>query len=343
MGTGRLSRRARENRKGTLGSVGRPASCSALALLVLLAPLGCAHYPLAPLSEGAQARLGTIGVVAARFPPEVDYRTPARGGAAGAAIGAAKGLGVGLGLGALGAAVCVLSMGFALPACAAPLMTPVLTVGYAVDQATQGVSGEEVAASEGAIRTALATPTLQEALRDQVVRVAATRTPSSFVSLADQGPTQPSETSNYRHLASDGIDGVLELAVQQLALRSLGSPGSGSIWSIRAADLNPELALVATTRLRVLKLTDGTELYSHTMEQRGRGATFTEWGANDAQRLREAVEQLTQELAAEIMRQVFGVSVTPASDPAAPTVPDPGTEPAAQPEASTNVAESPSE
>ncbi len=338
MGTGRLSRRARENGKGTLGSVGYSASSSALALLVFLAPLGCAHQPPAPLSEGAQAQLGTIGVVAARFPPEVDYRTPGRGGAAGAAIGAAKGLG----LGTLGAAVCVLSMDSALPACGAPLLTVILPVGYAVTQATQGVSGEELAASEGAIRTALATPTFQEVLRDQVVRVAATHTPPSFVALADQGPTQPSETSNYRHLASEGIDAVLELAVQQLALRPLGSPGSGSLWSINGADLNPELALVATTRLRVLKLTDGTELYSHTMEQRGRGATFTEWGANDAQRLREALEQLTQELTAEIMRQVFGVSVPPVSDPAAPTAPDPGTEPAAQPESSTSDAESPS-
>ena len=48
-----------------------------LSLLVLAALLGCAHRPPSPLAEATQAQLGTIGVVAARFAPKVDYRTPA--------------------------------------------------------------------------------------------------------------------------------------------------------------------------------------------------------------------------------------------------------------------------
>jgi hypothetical protein len=100
MGTSCPSRRARENRKSTLGSARYPTSSAALALCALLALLGCAHQPPGPLSQEAQAQLRTIGVVAARSVPEVDYPTPGRGGTAGAVIGAAKGLG----LGTLGAA-----------------------------------------------------------------------------------------------------------------------------------------------------------------------------------------------------------------------------------------------
>ena len=338
MATGRPSRRAHENGKSTLGSGRCPTACSALTLLALLAPLGCAHQPPAPLSAEVQAQLGTIGVVAARFAPEVDYQTPGSGGAAGAAIGAAKGLGLGI----LGAAGCFLTMGRVPEACALGLATPYLAVRYAVDQATQGVSVEEVAASEAAIKTALAERTLPEALRDQVLRVAATQPPRSFVSLPDQGPSQPPETSNYRTLVGQGIDAVLELTVQQIALRPHGGSGSGSVWSLSAADLNPWLALIATTRTRVLKVADGTELYRYTVERREKGATFTEWGANDAQMLRDALERLPQDLAAEIMTQVFGVSVAPPSDPAAPTEPA-AAEPEAPSESSPSDAEGPSE
>ena len=339
MATGRPSRQPCENGKRTLGSVRCSTARSARALLALLALLGCAHQPPAPLSQETQAQLGTIGVVAARFPPEVDYRTPGTGGAGGATIGAVKGLGLGI----LGAAGCFLSMGRAAEACVLGVATPYLAVRYSVDQATQGVSAEEVATSEAAIKTALADQTLPGALRDHVLRMAASQTPLSFVSLPDQGPTQPSETGHYGHLASQGIEAVLELTVQQIALRPPGGSGSGSLWSISAADLNPWLALIATTRTRVLKVADGTELYSYTVEQRGKSATFTEWGANDAQMLRDALEQLPQGLAAEIVTQVFAVSVSPSSDPAAPTEPGSGTDPEAPLEPSTSDAEGPSE
>jgi hypothetical protein len=116
---------------------------------------------------------------------------------------------------------------------------------------------------------------------------------------------------------------VLELAVQQIAFLRIGNPGSGSLWSISAAVLNPWLSLVATTRGRVIKMADGTELCGYTMERTGKAATFTEWGAKDAQLLLEDLDQLTQELAAEILAQVFGVSVPPATVPAAPNEPEP--------------------
>ncbi len=352
MATDGAARGLRENemRKHTVVIDGHSPFYLSLCLLVLLAPLGCAHHPPAPLAADAQAQLGTIGVVAARFPPEVDYRTPEEGGAAGAATGAATGLV----LGTVGAAGCFITMGHAVELCLLGLATPYLAVQMAVDHVTQGVSAEEVAASEAAIRTALAERPPQEALRDQVRRVAATQTTPSFVSLQDQGPTTPSESSQYQHLTGQGIDAVLELAVQQIALRPCSSDcrrspqGPSRSESHKGVLLgpnstNPGLAVVATTRTRVVKVKDGKELYSYTMERSGKTATFTEWGANNAQLLRDGLDQLTQEIAGEILSQVFGVSVPPALQPADASKPGQDTEPEPQMPSSPSEAERPSD
>jgi hypothetical protein len=100
--------------------------------------------------------------------------------------------------------------------------------------------------------------------------------------------------------------------------------------SIRATDLNPVLALVVTTQRRVVKTADGTELYRYTGDHGGSWATFTDWGTNDAQLLRDGLDQLLREIAGEIVSQVFGVSVPPALEPAAPTKPIQDTEPEPQ-------------
>ena len=67
-----------------------------------------------PPAEEGHAQLGRIGVVSAHLTPEVAYRTPAKGGVEGAVSGAGKGLA----LGTLGAAGCVLSLGYAVSDCA---------------------------------------------------------------------------------------------------------------------------------------------------------------------------------------------------------------------------------
>jgi hypothetical protein len=294
---------------------------SGLVILLVLVALGCAHTPPSPLSEATQAQLGTIGVVAVRTPPAVEYRTPGQGGAGGAAIGAVKGLG----LGTLGAAGCLLTIGRAVAACVVAVATPYFTVRYAVDQASEGVSPDEVAASETAIRTVLTGATVQGDLPDAILRVAGAQPALVFVRLPDEaGTLQPAQARPYQDLAHQGIGTVLEITVERLTLQPGKATESGSLWSISAADLNPALTLVAAARIRVVTVAEGTELYTASLEHQGRVATFTEWGVDDAHLLREGLGQLTENLAGEILRQVFNVSVPPAPEPAAPTAPDSG-------------------
>jgi len=269
----------------------------------------------------------------------VDYRTPGRGGAGGAAIGAAKGVG----LGVLGAAGCFLTYGTALPACGLAVVSPYLAVRYAVDQATEGVSPDTIAASETAITAVFAERIHQAAVQDEVVRVAVAQTGQSLVGLPDEGPRSAAETPRYTHLTAHGIDTVIEITLQRLALqsRTSGRAGGGNLGSISTADLNPYLTLTVTARTRVLRTADGTVLYDHVGEYSGRGATFPDWGANDAQLLRDGLDQLFQEMARAIVAQVFGVAIPPAREPEAPTAPSPEQDRALQAQPSTSDAERP--
>ena len=295
--------------------LGQSPVASALSLLVLMVLCGCAHTAPSPLTDATQAQLGTIAVVAAQFTPEVDYRTPGRGGAGGAAIGTAKGMG----LGALAGVVCLLTG--PPEACEVAWATPYLAVRYAVDQATVGIAADEIASGETAISAVLADRKHHAFVREQFYRLAAARTRQTLVPLPAEGTPSAAATTSYRQLAALGIDTVIEITLQRVALqsRTSGQGGGGNIWRISAVDLNPYLTLAVTARTRVLKTADGTDLYGHTRDYIGRGATFTDWGANDAQLLREGLEQLLREMAGEIIAEVFGVAppVEPSANDAA--------------------------
>jgi tetratricopeptide (TPR) repeat protein len=285
-----------------------------------------------------QAQLGAIGVVAAQFTPEVDYRTPGRGGAGGAAVGVAKGVG----LGVLGAAGCVLTYGTALPACGLAVVSPYLAVRYAVDQATEGVSPDTIAASETAITAVFAERSHQAAVQGEVVRVAVAQTGQPLVGLPGEGPRSAAETPRYTHLTAHGIDTVIEITLQRLALQSQTravEEGRNSWSNISAAELNPRLTVAVTARTRVLRTADGTVLYDYAGEYSGRGATFPDWGANDAQLLRDGLDQLFQEMARAIVAQVFGVASPPAIEPEAPAAPSPEQDRAPQAQPPTSDAE----
>ena len=312
---------------------------SALPLLVLVVLLGCAHTPPSPFTEATPVQLGTIAVVAVPIPPEVAYRTPGRGGTGGAAIGTAKGLGLGIG----GATLCFVTLGRALDACVVAVATPYFVARYAVDQATEGVSADTIAASETAIQAVLGARNHEAVVGAEVFRLAAVHTRHQLMPLPDEGLPSAAETAEYKPLTAYGIDTVIEVTLQRVDLQSRTPTrvGGESIWSISAADLNPYLTLVVTARTRVLKTTDGTELYGHTRDYIGRGATFIDWGANDAQLLREGLEQLLREMAGEIIVQVFGVAPPPAPEPEAPPPPTPAQEPARPGEPSANDAACP--
>ena len=180
-------------------------------------------------------------------------------------------------------------------------------------------------------------------MRDAVFRLAAAHTRRTLVSLSGESCPPAAETTRYRPLVAHGIDTVIEITLQRLALqsRTSGRAGGDNLGRIRAANLNPYLTLTVTARTRVLRTADGTVLYDHAGEHTGREAMFPDWGANDAQLLRDGLDQLVQEMARAIVAQVFGVAIPPAIEPEVPAAPSPEQDRALQVQPPTSDAERP--
>ena len=270
-----------------------------LSITLLIGPWGCAHAP-APLSEQVRAQLGTVGVVSARFIPEAEFQTPAKGWAGGAGRGAPRGAVQGfgsslrvfaeLGRGCSEPVLCgaALLVGLGILAAA----TTVGTVVGAVHGAATAEPAAKVAEEEAALKNALAGLKIQEAIRDYVIQVALEQTRHLLVVLSDQGPTALDEKISYRAPASQAIDTVLEVSVL-----SLGLTGE---WAV-----NQPLAVFMTARSRLIRISDGAELYALPLEYSSGTRTFTEWAANNAQPFREELDRAYQNIAERIVELHF--------------------------------------
>lgn len=146
--------------------------------------------------------------------------------------------------------------------------------------------------AEAALKTALVTLKVQEAMRDRVLRLARNQTRRRFILLSEQGPTALDEKVSYQSLASAGVDSALEVSVVSFGLEGR--------WSI-----NPEVALFMTLRTRLVRVGDGTLIYEATFEHKGEARTFAEWAANNAQPFRDALEAAYQSLAQRVVWELF--------------------------------------
>ena len=127
-------------------------------------------------------------------------------------------------------------------------------------------------------------------MRDHIVQLVQEQT-QHFVLLADYGPTAHDKERGYRSLATEGIDTVLELGVSAIEL-------SGP-WGV-----HPRGALLMTVRVRLVRVADGTELYTRDFEYAGGTNPFTDL-ADNPQPLREELQLAYQSLAKEIVGELF--------------------------------------
>ena len=171
---------------------------------------------------------------------------------------------------------------------------------------------DRVQKAEAALQHAFAGLTIQQALRDRLVALARDEARLDLRPGGDVGPTRPEVDVDYRPLAAAGIDTVLEVSVTRLGL--VDEEGGGP---------NPMLALILTTRVRLVRSGDGAELYREELSRRsGSRRLFVEWAAHDAQALHGGLDVAYTNVAREIIRLVL----PPAPGPTlrrAPTPPAP--------------------
>lgn len=179
------------------------------------------------------------------------------------------------------------------------------TVGALVGGVYGAVAAEDaetVQEAEAVLTQALDNLGMQEALRGHVLEEARKQTPYPFVLLKDQGPVTSGEAINYRPLATQGIDTVLELRME-----SIGLDGE---WAV-----DPPLAILMDVRTRLIRLEDGVLLYHYTFPYRSGVHLFTKWAAHDAQLFREGLDSGYQTLAREVVEELFLLYRFPSASP----------------------------
>jgi|RhiMetStandDraft_4_1073278.scaffolds.fasta_scaffold51810_1 hypothetical protein len=283
---------------------------------VLLA--GCAGHGPPRLAERDRARLGTIAVIAAEVPPEWSFTYPVPSGP-GAAF---AGIGAGLGTGVLSGALCMVSFGRVVEACGLAIWTPVMMVSGGIEGGRKGVPLAEFVAAAGALALVAGESQVQEALRDQIVRLLLAREESrSGAAWAGRGPIGPEERRDYRALAAEGVDTVVEVYVLDVRLARPLRAGSKPAYGVSPSFediINPTLELRARARLRVIRTSDGAEILTHTFGRAEPGDDFAGWGRAGAERFRTARSVAADGLARAITEALLGEAAPPSSPPPAP-------------------------
>jgi hypothetical protein len=259
------------------------AGLAGLTLTLLLVQGGCvtARPEPAALPAELRAQLGKVGVVAARFAPPIDMTRP---------MTKLRAAGLGFLLGG-------------------PF--------YALVGAGSAEWADRAQKAEAALQHAFGELKTQQTLGDRLVALARDEARLDLVPVGDVGPTDSQQQEiDYRSLAAEGIDTILEVSVTRLGLRDPYS----SVWDFPGP--NPPLALSMTTRLRLIRSGDGAEFYREELSHRSQSKTFVEWGAHDAQALREVLDATYTTVAREIIRLTLPPPPEPRIRPA-PTLPAP--------------------
>lgn len=236
------------------------------------------HGPLPPPpSESLRAELGSLWVSSSLAEPNVQFVvTPA--------AGAMSGLGRGAGGGAM--------IGCGLLGWPAMMGNPIGIVGCAggavVGAISGGIYGAVAAEPEKAVQTvmsivrdSLTSPETQQRLRDLVIDEIHRRTTIRLANELDSATVQ------------------LETGVLGIQLDGLHT----SMYTSTA--INPEVRLVVTAQARLIGSPKQEELYTARFQYWGPKMTVPEWGANDAQPMREERDRAMRTLAEQIVDGIF--------------------------------------
>jgi hypothetical protein len=216
-------------------ALGRPKIISVLVFLLIL-QVSCAHKGPLPPSQKVGRNLGTIGVASGSFPPELSLQKRTSELAAESAKGAGEASKVWLG----GAAQSGEPFAFVF----AILTLPCVACVGCITGATKAEPAEELdEESEEALRNAFQQVSIQEEMRGRILSLASERTNYTFVSLEEQGPSNPDEEFDYASVADKDIETFLEIAVLDVGL-------------VGSAEIHPLLQFFMSSRIRLIRAVD---------------------------------------------------------------------------------------
>ena len=247
---------------------------------------GCATTPSADNGPNLPA-LGNVGVVALTQAPQIAFEGFPHSKWQGAGRGALGTFGACLGglmqggcSGEFCGAVLILGLG----------VCGVAGVGGGVVGAVRAPWAEEAQAAEASLYGALATETIQAALRDKIVETARAGG-AALVSVSAESERTAVELHDYRSLASAGVDTALEVALTRVGTR-------GGV-------INGPLRFYMQAQARLIRTSDNGEVFSSKYQFEGDERTLAEWSVDQARPLLFALQDGYANLAAQISGQMF--------------------------------------
>jgi len=257
-------------------------------VLFLILP-GCATTHKTPTPEELTS-LGTIGVTRAFYLPETDFDVPAKGRPDGAIKGAAVAF-TGVMVGGMQVPVSGEAAGFYLLFLLA-LATAATPVG-AVVGVVRAMPGKEAASSEALAKEILERMRTQEVLREEILGAGIEKSGHRLIPVDGVGPSSVDNVVTYKSLAGKGIDTVLEVALQRIALES-------EKWGS-----NPPLKFTMKARCRLVRVADGTVIDDHEYQTSSTERRFTVWTSDNAALLGKEYVDGYRKLASAIIQRIF--------------------------------------
>ena len=241
--------------------------------------MGEIRSDLPPPEDICNARLVTIGVVSALFPPKAEVDTPVGWKEAG--MGAQE---------AIGHAPFTGCIFIDLPVCAIAGSAGWLDASARARK--EAVPDDEVEEMRAVITNAVAEYKIQETVSAYVTKTGYELTGCGFDLLRGEGPTSPDEELSYSHLEGKGIDYVLEVSVRSVGFKS----GIGS---------NPNILFSIKVQTRFVRAGDEEEVFSKDLHLVSvRFHKLDDYIDNDSRLLLEEIDRMCEEMSKRIVERL---------------------------------------
>ena len=289
----------------------RPLCYLCLCGVLVLTQGGCATHP-PTIPPEVLAQFGSIGLVSAQYSPALEYELPAKGWLGGLGRGAVRGagtfvvlvptatlMGIGSGAPAAGAGAIV---GAFLGAATGAIVGAGYMIGGPFYGAFTAESTVDVEAAEKKLKEILNILKIQETMRAHLVDAARSQAGKNIALLEGEGPRSDADLLNYWPEKNFDQRTIFELRVLRLRLSS-----KAQVEEFNPLKINPLLSFGMEVRLRIIHSADREVLFDDTWTWTGIARTFTEWAANNGQPFMEELEQVYDNLAKQIVSDLFQV------------------------------------
>lgn len=279
-----------------------PQRTRAWLVVTLAIVSGCAVAPSPPSAE-MREKIGAVAIAPAQYVPESNFATFAKSKPAGAAKGAAaSAAGTTILFGAVGAT----ATGYAAVTLA--FMAPYVIVAAAAATAVQGartaLPAEKAREIESALNDALAKLDAQRALADHLTAIVKIETWVQLRTIDAKGPAGMADSPTYAALGPAGVDAVIEVAVREIGFHRCESVdiyrNPNDLRCPPDFRRKPMVSLYMLARARLVRVSDGTELFARQFRYASPHRDFALWAADGGRILAAEFERAYSELAARI-------------------------------------------